>query len=427
MRSTISYTNTYMTVEKNKSYCRVPFDSVTVSPTGRMQLCCEAQWTGGSEKTKIKDVQSIKDWFDGEYLTGVRKSMLAGIKLPECETCYKREKIHKKSTRKYINEKYFAHNNDIIEHSIKKIDLKLGNKCNLKCKMCFPYASSELWKEWKELGWNSKNNDPNKETSWKYYDGYFEEDYSWPKQKSNMDKIKEAAVQSKLIHVTGGEPTLNPEFFDLMQYCIDTDSAKDIVLDVTTNATKIHPRFFDMARKFKHLILIISMDGVGKTYEYVRYPANYNVVYANILRYNKFVKSLGGESKLVFNFVLQMWNLHNAVDVITTLAPLAVNSESDSVRIEELLDPTFMQWGMLPADYIKDVIRNIAKTEKQVQDKATKWPIIAFAKILGAFTLYKTKDHVYQKDQLVAFMNKQDQHRRIHIQDYIPELVDFFS
>ena len=40
--------------KQNKSYCRVPFDSVTVSPTGRMQLCCEALWTGGSEKTKIK-------------------------------------------------------------------------------------------------------------------------------------------------------------------------------------------------------------------------------------------------------------------------------------------------------------------------------------------------------------------------------------
>jgi len=45
--------------KQNKSYCRVPFDSVTVSPTGRMQLCCEAQWTGGSEKTKISRVFKI--------------------------------------------------------------------------------------------------------------------------------------------------------------------------------------------------------------------------------------------------------------------------------------------------------------------------------------------------------------------------------
>jgi len=171
--------------KENKSYCRVPFDSVTVSPTGRMQLCCEAQWTGGSEKTKVKDIGSIQKWFEGKYLTDVRKSMLDGIRLPECETCYKKERLHQQSSRTHINDRYFQSNTDVEEYSIKKIDLKLGNKCNLKCKMCFPYASSELWKEWKQLGWNDNDKDPNKETSWKYYDGYFEEDYSWPKNKSN--------------------------------------------------------------------------------------------------------------------------------------------------------------------------------------------------------------------------------------------------
>ena len=411
--------------KENKSYCRVPFDSVTVSPTGRMQLCCEAQWTGGSEKTKIKDIGSIQKWFEGKYLTDVRKSMLNGIRLPECETCYKRERLHKQSSRTHINNRYFQSNTDVEEYSIKKIDLKLGNKCNLKCKMCFPYASSELWKEWKQLGWNSDNKDPNKETSWKYYDGYFEEDYSWPKDKSNTDKIKEAAIKSKLIHVTGGEPTLNPEFFDLLKHCIDTNTAKDIALEVTTNATKIHPRFFDMASKFKRLRLTVSMDGVGSTYEYVRYPANYDSVHKNILRYNEFVKSLGGDSQLVFNFVLQVWNLHNTVDVIKTLAPLAVNSEENAVGIEELEDPVFMQWGMLPEDHIKEAVKNVAREVKQENGKATNWSIIAFAKMLGAYKSYRNKDYGYQKGQLRAFMNKQDQHRRITLCDYIPKLVQF--
>ena len=50
--------------KQNKSYCRVPYDSVTVSPTGRMQLCCEALWTGGSEKTKIKDKDKSSNSLD---------------------------------------------------------------------------------------------------------------------------------------------------------------------------------------------------------------------------------------------------------------------------------------------------------------------------------------------------------------------------
>ena len=413
--------------KQNKSYCRVPFDSVTVSPTGRMQLCCEALWTGGSEKTKIKDINNIQEWFDGEYLTDVRKKMHEGKMLPECGVCYNREKLHGQSPRTYINEKYFNNNTDENEYSIKKVDLKIGNKCNLKCKMCFPYASSELWKEWKDLGWNTKEKDPNSATSWRYYDGYFEEDYNWPKNKTNMDKIKEAVSECKLLHVTGGEPMLNPEFFDLLKHCVDTGTAKDIVLEVTTNATKIHPRFFDLAKQFKHLSMTISMDGVGKTYEYVRYPANYDTVYKNIVRYNEFVKSLGGDSRLIFNFVLQVWNLHNAIDVFKTLGPLAINSNGGYVMIEELENPVFMQWKMLPEDYIKDVIKQLVKEKSFNHPQSVSWPIIAFSKMLEANKVYRTKDHNYKKDQLLKFMHKQDAHRHIKLGDYIPNLVSFLK
>ena len=66
--------------EVSKTYCRVPFDSVTISPTGRFQMCCEAQWTEtiNTEKNKLKDVDSLEQWFDSKYLQNVRKAMLQG-------------------------------------------------------------------------------------------------------------------------------------------------------------------------------------------------------------------------------------------------------------------------------------------------------------------------------------------------------------
>lgn len=411
--------------KQNKSYCRVPFDSVTVSPTGRMQLCCEAQWTGETEKQKLKDIPSLQGWFTGDYLKTVREKMLKGERLSECETCYKNESTRGVSTRTYVNKKYFDHDNDALEYSIKKIDLKLGNKCNLKCKMCFPYASSELWKEWKALGWNNKEKDPNNDTTWKYYDGYFEEDYSWPKDKSNMDKIKLASERAQLLHITGGEPTINPEFFDLLNHLIGSGKSKNIILDITTNATKIHPRFFEVVKHFKSLWLTVSMDGIGTTYEYVRYPAKFNTVYENIKKYNKFIKNLGGDSRLVFNFVLQVWNLHNAVDVIKELTPWAVNEPTAPVRIEELHDPKFMHWSILPLDNIKCVIKRIAN-EKQIQkDKMTEWGIIALSKILKSGGALKNKPELVQ--QLRQFTDKQDTFRKIKLSDYVSEVSELFK
>ena len=408
--------------KQNKSYCRYPFDSITVTNTGHMQMCCYAEWTGvlDTEETKIKDIDSIDDWFKGKYLTNVRKLMLDNKKLAECSGCYKREKQYGNSPRTFINEKYKG---NLSEHSIKRVDLKLGNKCNLKCKMCFPYASSELWKEWKDLGWNSSEKDPNKDTTWRYYDGYFEEDYAWPKNKSNMDKIKEVALKSKIIHVTGGEPTLNPEFFDLLKYCIDKDVAKDIKLEVTTNATKIHPKFFDMAKQFKNLFVVISMDGVGKTYEYVRYPANYDAVYKNILEYNKFFKTLGKDSKLIFNFVLQYWNIHITIDVIKTLTPLAVNETTVPVMIEPLEYPKFMAWNILPEEYIKKIIREVVIEDKKDNEQLVKLGIIQFLRQLKT---YKAQDYTALKQELIQFTTKQDTHRGIKLEDYIPNLSGFF-
>lgn len=443
----------------NRSYCRVAFDSITISPTGRMQLCCESQWPGKpQDEPRIEDVKSIDDWFHGEYMTGVRKAMLAGHKIKECSTCYTKEKLHKKSSRTMTNEHWLRQtlkkdiqalddlepeydtrmdsvtqlidsqaDEDRSEHSIKKLDLKLGNNCNLKCKMCFPFASSELWKEWKALGWNSKDKDPNNDTSWKYYDGYFEEDYAWPKKKQNMDMIKEAAIKSESIHVTGGEPTINPEFFDLLRHCINKGVAKDITLSVTTNATKIHPRFFEMVREFKDLRLTISMDGVGKTYEYVRFPANYDKVYSNILRYSEFVKTLGKGSRLIFNFVLQIWNLHNAVDTIKTLAPHAVNADFLAVKIEEVREPTFMRWGMLSSNEVKKVVQQIAEELQNKPDMKTKWPMISLSRTMKAYKEYRQEDFSNKLEQLQEFTEKQDKHRGIELKDYIPELLHLFK
>ena len=93
--------------------------------------------------------------------------------------------------------------------------------------------------------------------------------------------------------------------------------------------------------------------------------------------------------------------------------------------IEELEDPTFMQWKMLPAEHVKAVIKQITKELDQGHGQLIRWPIISFSKMLRAHRIYNTEDYTYKKDQLLRFMQKQDSHRRIQLTDYIPQLEDF--
>ena len=96
-------------------------------------------------------------------------------------------------------------------------------------------------------------------------------------------------------------------------------------------------------------------------------------------------------------------------------------------RIEELEDPTFMQWKMLSENHIKDAIRQISKEKAVEHPQSISWPIIAFGRMLEAHRVYKTKDYDYKKDQLLKFMHKQDTHRHITLGEYIPNLVSFLK
>jgi sulfatase maturation enzyme AslB (radical SAM superfamily) len=231
----------------------------------------------------------------------------------------------------------------------------------------------------------------------------------------------EAASASQVLHITGGEPTIQPEFYAFLKYLIAKDKAKNITLELVTNATKIHPSLFGLLGKFKTVMLMISMDAVGRTYEYIRYPANYSNVYENILKYRKFILSLGGESKMVFNYTLQVLNLHNTIESIKTLAPLS--TVDDGFWIYELSDPNFMQWGMLPKESVKAEVKKIASHMDAT--KNIKWPVVALSKILEVHKHYKKQDYAKLKQQLIQFTKQQDNLRKINIKDYIPDLVDF--
>jgi MoaA/NifB/PqqE/SkfB family radical SAM enzyme len=73
------------------------------------------------------------------------------------------------------------------------MDLCLWDKCNNRCLMC-----------------------TNPEAPWPAWDGSF--DYGYEAIIGRLEKIKEEIKKDDSIYLSGGEPTLHPRFFDLMNY-----------------------------------------------------------------------------------------------------------------------------------------------------------------------------------------------------------------
>ena len=87
-----------------------------------------------------------------------------------------------------------------------------------------------------------------------------------------VDEIESLLPGIRILKLTGGEPTVAPEVLRLFDICIEKGYAKDIELNITTNATKFTKKFLERIESFKNIKLNISCDGHGDVYEYIRYP-----------------------------------------------------------------------------------------------------------------------------------------------------------
>ena len=161
----------------------------------------------------------------------LRKDLLNGKKPKMCVRCWREEATGIKSAREGFNESYKDHIEEAITSTKEDgsapvkgvyVDLRLGNLCNLKCRMCNPWASNQWVEEW------------NTKTS---YDGSTidqqERDrlthMNWPTNEKTWENLMPIIDTVEEIYLTGGEPTLALEQYKLFDRCIELNKAKDII------------------------------------------------------------------------------------------------------------------------------------------------------------------------------------------------------
>ena len=158
------------------------------------------------------------------------------------------------------------------------LDYRPSNLCNLKCRMCDPINSSLVVKE-------NIDNDLKLDMIMgpsMYIDG----------EATDWDYIRdiESIKNLKSVKVLGGEPTVEKKVFALLDLIQENDLAKNINLQYTTNATNLNQNFYKRLHGYKHVTTTFSLDGTGKTYEYIRTPAKWDSVYKNLQGYIDFKK-----------------------------------------------------------------------------------------------------------------------------------------
>ena len=251
--------------------CMLPWISIETSPHGTARPCCLS-------REDIRDIDlrqhTIEDAYKSEYMQIMRRQMRAGEKPETCKLCWDEEAAGRDSKRIHSRVR-LKHLYPLVDWSndtpdqLWFIDLKLGNICNLKCRICGSWSSSK-WAE-EEMKYLPDHVDKKTHIAYQWL-----KSGAWPRKSELFwDNLKELLPQIKYFEFTGGEPWLIQEHWDLLQYAVDNGYSKNIDIHYNTNATQElgpHTMVWD---KFGRVDIAFSVDNVGERFEYERYGANW--------------------------------------------------------------------------------------------------------------------------------------------------------
>ena len=290
-------------------FCVLPWISLETSPIGTVRPCCLAEDelvdNAGDKFTlaqaKFTDIQNSNS------MRELRQDFIDKKQPQTCRKCWREERSGRTSKR--------MHTLDRLKHMIPAaewtadarplmfLDLKLGNICNLKCRICGSWSSSTFAAE--ELANININKD--KKSSHHYQ---MLRQGAWPRENPGFwSEIDQVVDQIKYIEFTGGEPFMISEHFDMLQGLVDRDIAHNIEIHYNTNGTQYPENAADIWQHFKLVEIAISIDDVGTRFEYQRSNAVWDEVVANIARFKTLRDNLNN-IQLQFCCTVNVFNVY---------------------------------------------------------------------------------------------------------------------
>jgi pyruvate-formate lyase-activating enzyme len=265
-------------------FCVLPWISLEASPVGTVRPCCLADDEivdndGNKFKLATADFPAIQN---SNHMQELRAEFLAGQRPETCRKCWNEEDAGRTSKR--------MHTLDRLKHSLKDndwstdaeplmfLDLKLGNICNLKCRICGSWSSSQFAAE--EISFTPRGEQKTSHAYQMLRAG------AWPKENDHFwQQIDRVLTDIRYIEFTGGEPFMIDQHFDMLQGMVDRGIADQVEIHYNTNGTLFPERGPEIWQHFKTVEIAFSVDDIGPRFEYQRTNASWGTVKENINRF----------------------------------------------------------------------------------------------------------------------------------------------
>ena len=237
--------------------------------------------------TPVYNLQNdaIADLWNSKFMRDFRMKMLRGEHIPACEFCHRMEASGLTSKRIGKNARFkektlpllqkYYERNGYVDVMPQWWEIRLSTKCNLSCIMCTPGLSSMMYKEYSK--WEKEGNlhhmmqgalNIAKESGEEYLSSskYFKEQI--------MDNLEHCLF----MEFRGGEVFADKPSVRFIDSIGNTEYAKNIQLDISTNATLITSEVVEVLNKFAGGTLRFSIDSFEDEDEYIRYHTEWQSV-----------------------------------------------------------------------------------------------------------------------------------------------------
>ena len=288
-------------MHKPETLCMAPWTHTYLSPQTERRLCCASrepaqsfeQYIDTSGGTGKYNPMSLDQHWNSEHMKSVRRCMMAGETLSECDVC-NNKLLNTDVYRSYFN-RLFGHKYQEAmlatapdgATTIKPVswDYRFSNLCNFKCRMCGDMLSSAWETEEKRHGmvdWtNPKNNWMRPEVKrdiTQFQDTQIEAEFAQAVEEHRVEEI----------YWVGGEPLMYEQHWRYMKRIIELGDGPKLYARYNTNLSRVDYNginlYRDLLANIRDWQICASIDGTGEIGEYIRTGLAWPVFLENFKR-----------------------------------------------------------------------------------------------------------------------------------------------
>lgn len=286
------------THQKPESLCLAPWTHTYVSPITERRMCCASREPAQNFEQYIDTAAgtgkyiplTLEQHWNSEHMRSVRRRMMAGETLPECDVC------NSKLLNTSVYRDYFWH---LFKHKLDEVyattdangytsmepcswDYRFSNLCNFKCRTCGDMLSSSWESEQRQnnmINWHDPKNN--------WMEPIVRSQISAFQNNQIEFEFASAVEQHRVeeIYWVGGEPLMYEQHWRYMKRIVELGDGPRVYARYNTNLSRVEYKgvslYRDILDHIRDWQICASLDGTNAVGEYIRTGLDYSQFYRN--------------------------------------------------------------------------------------------------------------------------------------------------